>query len=147
MLAMVGGGGPVADKFKLIKEAGFEGVEPMASMDRDEVLKARDAASLEIPSVCCATHWAKPLSDPNPAVREQGLEGLRTALRDAKAYGASSVLFVPAAVNKGISYADAYSRSQAELRKVIPLAEELGVKIAIENVWNNSLLSPLEAAR
>jgi hexulose-6-phosphate isomerase len=56
-------------------------------------------------------------------------------------------LFVPCTVNKEISYADAYTRSQEEIRKAIPLAEELGVKIAIENVWNNFLLSPIEAAR
>jgi sugar phosphate isomerase/epimerase len=65
----------------------------------------------------------------------------------AKRYGASSVLLVPAVVNQDVSYADAYTRSQAEIRQAVPLAEELGVKIAIENVWNHFLLSPLEAAR
>jgi hexulose-6-phosphate isomerase len=45
-----------------------------------------------------------------------------------------------------VSYADAYQRSVAEITKVIPLAESLGVAIAIENVWNQFLLSPLEAA-
>src|SRR5439155_13198554 len=85
------------------------------------------------------------VSDPNPKVREEGLEGLKQALRDAKRYGASSVLFVPAVVNKQVSYADAYRRSQVEIRKAIPLAEELGVKIAIVYVWNHFLLSPLEA--
>jgi hexulose-6-phosphate isomerase len=30
---------------------------------------------------------------------------------------------------------------------VVPLAEELGVRIALENVWNHFLLSPMEAAR
>jgi L-ribulose-5-phosphate 3-epimerase len=68
------------------------------------------------------------------------------ALRDAKAYGAKSVLLVPAVVRKDISYADAYTRSVAEIKKAIPLAESLGVAIAIENVWNGFLLSPLEAA-
>ena len=57
------------------------------------------------------------------------------------------MLLVPAVVNKEIAYDDAYKRSQAEIRKAIPLAEELGVKIACENVWNHFLLSPLEAAR
>jgi hexulose-6-phosphate isomerase len=57
------------------------------------------------------------------------------------------VLLVPAVVNKEISYADAWTRSQTEIRKAIPLAEELGVKIACENVWNQFLMSPLEAAR
>jgi L-ribulose-5-phosphate 3-epimerase len=147
MLPTVPGRGSVTEKFRMIKAAGFDGVEPRGSMNRDEILKARDETGLKIPSVCCLTHWAKPLSDPNPSVRAQGLEGLKTALHDAKVYGASSVLLVPAVVNEHVSYKDAYERSQIEIRKVIPLAEELSVKIAIENVWNKFLLSPLEAAR
>src|SRR5207302_4547696 len=87
------------------------------------------------------------LSDPDPAVRKAGLDGLIQSLRDAKAYGATSVLLVPGVVNKKVSYTDAYTRSQTEIRKAIPVAKELGVKIAIENVWNQFLLSPLEAAR
>lgn len=147
MYSTIGIQGSVMDKLKAVKEAGFEGVEPMSHLDQDEVLRARDATGLECCSVCCGTHWAKPLSDANPAVRQTGLDGLLQSLKDAKRYGATSVLLVPAVVNKQVSYADAYTRSQAEIRKAIPLAEELGVKIAIENVWNQFLLSPLEAAR
>jgi len=147
MYETIGLKGSVAEKFQAVKEAGFEGIEPMGGMNQAEVLKARDATGLKCASVCCHTHWGKPLSDPDPAVREAGLKGLQQSLRDAKAYGASSVLLVPAVVSEKVSYADAYTRSQAEIRKAIPLAEELGVKIAIENVWNGFLLSPLEAAR
>ena len=147
MWGTVGVKGSVLEKMKAIKEAGFDGAEMMSHMNQDEVLRARDEVGLAIPSVCAALHWEKPLSHPDPKVREAGLEGLKQALRDAKRYGASSILFVPAVVNKDISYADAYTRSQAEIRKAVPLAEELGVKIAIENVWNQFLLSPLEAAR
>ena len=147
MLATVPGNLSVMDKFKLIKECGFAGVEPMGSMDRAEVLAARDASGLMIPSVCDAVHWAKPLSDANPSVRATGLDGLKTALQDCKNYGGSSVLLVPAVVNEHVSYADAYARSQGEIRKAIPLAEELGVKIAIENVWNHFFLILLKAAR
>jgi hexulose-6-phosphate isomerase len=147
MYGTVGLKGSVLEKFKAIKEAAFEGVEPMSHMDQDEVVKALEETGLRAASVCCNTHWNKPVSDPNPAVREEGLNGLKRALRDAKRYGASSVLFVAAVVNKDVTYADAYKRSQEEIRKAIPLAEELGVKIAIENVWNHFLLSPLEAAR
>ena len=147
MWGTVGVPGSVLEKMKAIKDAGFEGVEPMGGMNQDEVVKALEATGLKAGSVCCHTHWAKPLSDPNPAVREAGLEGLRLSLRDAKRYGAPAVLLVPAVVSGSISYADAYRRSQEEIKKVVPLAEELGVRIAIENVWNNFLLSPLEAAR
>ena len=147
MYQTIGVKGSVLEKFQAVKEAGFEGIEPMGGMKQEEVLEARDATGLKCPSVCCHSHWDKPLSDPNPAVREAGLKGLQQSLRDAKAYGATSVLLVPAVVSQKVSYGDAYSRSQAEIRKIIPLAEELNVKIAIENVWNGFLLSPLEAAR
>jgi L-ribulose-5-phosphate 3-epimerase len=147
MWGTVGVNGSVLEKMKAVKEAGFEGAEMDSHMDQDEVLRARDAVGLVIPSVCGSQHWSKPLSDPDPKVREAGLEALKQTLRDAKRYGATSILLVPATVNQHVSYTDAYTRSQAEIRKAIPLAEELGVKIAIENVWNQFLLSPLEAAR
>jgi hexulose-6-phosphate isomerase len=136
----------VRDRFQLMRDAGFQGVEVPSAMNQADVLAARDALGLEIPSVVISTHWNFPLSSPNPATRQIGLDGLKQGLRDAKAYGATSVLLVPAVVNKDISYADAYARSIEEIKKALPLAEELGVAIAIENVWNGFLLSPLEAA-
>jgi L-ribulose-5-phosphate 3-epimerase len=147
MFATVGVKGSVLEKFKAIKAAGFAGVEPMSHMNQDEVLKARDEAGLQTPSVCCSTHWTENMASPDAAMRERALAGLKQTLQDAKRYGASSVLFIPAVVSKDVSYAEAYKRSQVEMRKAIPIAEDLGVKIAIENVWNNFLLSPLEAAR
>lgn len=136
----------VQQRFQLLKEAGFDGVEVASAMDQKEVLAARDAVGLEIPSVVISTHWAKPLTHPSESERKVGLEGLLQGLKDAKAYGAKSVLLVPGVVNKDVSYTDAYTRSIAEIKKAIPLAESLGVAIAIENVWNAFLMSPLEAA-
>jgi len=147
MWGTVGVKGSILEKMKAIKEAGFDGTEMMSHMDQDGVVRARDATGLAIPSVCGEHHWGKPLSHPDPQVRAEGLEALKQTLRDAKRYGASSVLLVPAVVSKEVAYDDAYKRSQAEIRKAIPLAEDLGVKIACENVWNQFLLSPLEAAR
>lgn len=147
MFGTVGVKGTVLERFRAVKAAGFEGVEPNGGMDQDEVMKALEETGLQAASVCCHTHWAKPLSDQAPSNRAAGLEGLRQSLRDAKRYGAGSVLLVPAVVNEQVSYAEAWDRSVAEIRKAIPLAEELGVTISIENVWNNFLLSPLEAAR
>jgi L-ribulose-5-phosphate 3-epimerase len=130
-----------------VKEAGFAGIEPMSHMTQSEVLDAFHSTGLKPASVCCSTHWKNPLSDPSADVRKTGLDGLTQALKDAKAYGATSVLLVPAVVNKQVSYDEAYKRSQTEIRKVLPVAQELNVKIAVENVWNQFLLSPLEAAR
>ncbi|MFZ0427206.1 MAG: sugar phosphate isomerase/epimerase family protein [Acidobacteriota bacterium] len=139
----------IRDKFKLLKELGFDGVEldGPSDLDRREVLKARDQEAFPIPSVIDSVHWQKPLSDPDPAVRDAGRKGLEEALRDAQTYGATSVLLVPAVVREEVPYDVAYRRSQDEIRKVLPLAEQLGVKIALENVWNQFLMSPLEMAR
>lgn len=139
----------LVDKFKLLKELGFDGVEPGSPNEysRQEMLEAKEASGLEIPGVVDSVHWDQTLSDPDPKVREQGREGLETAIADAKAYGASTVLLVPAVVNENVSYDDAYRRSQREIRRVLPMARDYGVKIAIENVWNHFLMSPLETAR
>ena len=146
MYGTIGLEGSVLEKFKAIKEAGFAGVEPMSHMKQDEVMKALEETGLKAASVCCATHWDKPLSDPSAGVREIGLAGLKVALQDAKRYGASSVLLVPGVVNKQVSYEDCWNRSIAEIRKAIPVAEEVGVKIAIEDVWNNFITKPEQAA-
>ena len=139
----------IMDKFKLLKDLGFDGVELDSPNDlnRNEVLDARDKVDFPIPGVIDSVHWRKTLSDPDAAVRKEGLEGLKTALRDAKAYGATTVLLVPGVVNATVAYDVAYRRSQAEIRKALPLAEELGVRIAIENVWNYMLMTPMEMAR
>jgi L-ribulose-5-phosphate 3-epimerase len=143
----VGIKGSVLEKFQAIKAAGFDGVEMSSHLNRAEVLAAREATGLVIPSVCNSQHWGKPLSDPDPKVREEGLGALRHALEDAKAYGADTVLLVPGVVSAKVSYQECWDRSAEQIRQAIPLAKDLGVKIAIENVWNSFLLSPLEAAR
>jgi len=135
------------EKCKMLKTAGFDAVEPPSGLDREEMLAAAGEYSLEIPSVVVSTHWANPLSSPDPSVREAGRKGVETTLHDAKAYGASVILLVPAVVNENVSYKEAYERSREEIEKLLPLAEELEIVIAIENVWNHFLLSPLEAAQ
>lgn len=140
-------GKTIAERFEAAKLAGFDGVEVMSHLDRKEILAARDATGLIIPSVCSAMHWKLLLSDPDPKVREEGVAALKVSLEDAKVYGADTVLLVPGRVSEAVSYDDCWNRSAEEIKKVIPLAEKLKVKIAVENVWNNFLLSPMEAAR
>ena len=138
-----------ADKFKLAKECGFEGIEgsPMKDLDAARQLgKLAREAGVPIHSIVYGG-WGAPFSDPDPKVIDKGLAGMETALRSAKALGAETVLLVPAVVNENVGYGDAYKRSQEHIRKLLPLAEQLGIVIAVENVWNKFLLSPLEFAR
>src|SRR4051794_8743923 len=141
--------GPILPHFEMLREAGFEGVELISpsKLDRDEVLRARDKTGLVIHGVSGGRHWRDTLSDPDPAVVDRGLAAIRQEMEDCKAYGGTTVLLVPAVVTKDVGYRDAYTRSQANIRKIIPDAERHGIKIAIEEVWNKFLLSPVEFAR
>jgi hexulose-6-phosphate isomerase len=145
MYGTIGFKGSIMEKLKAVRAAGFEGVEPTSHLPQEEVLRALETTGLKAASVCCSTHWARPLSDPDEAVRRDGREGIIQALKDAKRYGASSILVVPGIVNKHVSYADCFRRSVAEIRRLVPLAQELGVKMAIENVWNDFITKPQQA--
>jgi len=138
-----------AEKFELAKKCGFDGIEasPMNDLDAARRLgRLARQAGVPIHSIVYGG-WGAPFSDPDPKVIKKGLAGMETALRSAKALGADTVLLVPAVVKENVSYDQAYKRSQRHIRKLLPLAEELGVVIAVENVWNKFLLSPLEFAR
>jgi hexulose-6-phosphate isomerase len=145
MYATIGFKGSVLEQFRAVKAAGFEGVEPMSHMKQDEVVKALEETGLKAASVCCNTHWGKPLSHPDAKVRREGLEGLQQALKDAKRYGATSVLLVPGVVNKDVPYDDCFKRSVAVIKQALPVAKDCNVKIAIENVWNNFITKPKQA--
>ncbi|MCZ6836234.1 MAG: sugar phosphate isomerase/epimerase [Planctomycetota bacterium] len=148
-IGMVQGDLSLQAKFQLLMDLGFDGIELDSPNDLDveEVIAARDATNIDIHGVVCSTHWQYPLSHADESVRAKCVAGMTTALHDAKAYGSTSVLLVPAVVNKTISYAQAWDLSIQEIHKLVPLAEELDIQIAFENVWNQFLLSPLEAAR
>ena len=146
MWESIGIGETILEKFRCAKDAGFDGVEVMSHLDRAETLKASEITGMPIASVCGALHWQYPVCDPKPEVREQGIAALTVALEDAAAYSTDTVLFVPGRVNETVSYDECWDRTAEALKKVIPLAEKLQIKIAIENVWNNFLLSPIEAA-
>ena len=136
-----------ADRFKLVRDAGFEVVQALTEPDErkaEEMKAAAAAANIRIDSVMNVDHWQYPLSSSDSVVVEKSLSGMRTSLRNAKLWGSDTVLLVPAVVNAQTSYRDAWTRSQAQIRKLIPLAAELQVVIAIEEVWNKFLLSPLE---
>jgi len=139
-----------AERFTLARQAGFEAVEAQTVNDPSEAeqhKKAAEDVGIRIHSVMNMDHWRYPLSSSDPAIVEKGLEGMRTSFRNAHLWGADTVLLVPATVTPNTRYSDAWTRSQEQIRKLIPLAEEMKVIIAIEEVWNKFLLSPLEFPR
>jgi hexulose-6-phosphate isomerase len=137
----------IADRFKLARDVGFDVVQAPTTPDMhiaEEMKKAADASGVRIDSVMNLDHWQYPLSSADRTVVEKSLAGMRTSLHNAKLWGSDTVLLVPAVLNPQTSYRDAWTRSQKEIRSLLPLAEELKVNIGIEEVWNRFLLSPLE---
>jgi L-ribulose-5-phosphate 3-epimerase len=140
-----------AERFALARECGFEAVEMQTVTKDEEAAEIRDAAKqagLRIHSVMNSDHWRLPLSSSDPAVVSGSVKGMETSLRNAVLWGADTVLLVPAVVDATTSYQDAWTRSQRVIReRLLPMARDMKVTIAVEEVWNKFLLSPLEFAR
>lgn len=137
------------EKFANAARYGFEGVEvgtlrDPAGRQAHKELSARHGVAVS--SVMNSDHWKYPLSDPDPAVRERSLEGVAASIETAAALGGDTVLIVPAVVKPDVPYEAAQERSVESIRKALPLAEERGIVLAVENVWNKFLLSPIEFA-
>ena len=138
------------ERFRLARDTGFDCVEAQTVTDpgvAEEIKKAADDAGVKIHSVMNMAHWEFPLTSTDPAVVTKSIEGMKTSLHNAKLWGAETVLLVPGVVSPQTRYQDAWTRSQRQIRRLIPLASELKVIIAVEEVWNKFLLSPLEFAR
>jgi L-ribulose-5-phosphate 3-epimerase len=139
------------ERFQMAKDAGFDGIEVGTTSDPKVAEEIKDASAktgLKIHSVMNADHWKYPLSSGDPAVVSKSVAGMETSLRNAKLWGADSVLLVPAVVNPETTYKDAWTRSQKVVKeRLLPLATELSVVIGMEEVWNKFLLSPLEMVR
>ncbi|MCE9567517.1 MAG: sugar phosphate isomerase/epimerase [Planctomycetes bacterium] len=141
---MIGIKGTHLEKLELAKKCGFLGVEidSPGTANLDELVKASKETGIAIHGVIDSVHWRDTLSNPDEKIRAKGLDALIGALKDAKTVGADTVLLVPGVVNKDVTYEQCFERSQAEVKKALPTAEKLGVKIAIEVVWNNFITKP-----
>jgi hexulose-6-phosphate isomerase len=137
------------DKFKLVKDAGFDGIEFNSPVDIpvSELLEAKSKTGILLPSVVNKDHWSKPLSDPDPQVRQAIIKSVAQSLQEVKELGGDTVLVVPGVVNEKVSYEQAYNTSLHSIRELIPYVEKTGMQIGLENVWSNFILSPVEAKR
>jgi hexulose-6-phosphate isomerase len=150
LLNMIDEGATVADKFLIARDAGFEAMEvgnTATMQEAEEIARASQAVKLPIHGIMNMEHWKSPLSSPEPGVPERTVESMKMSLDQAKLFGATTVLLVPAVVNPQVRYADAWKRSQDRIRSLIPHAEKNKVVIAVENVWNKFLLSPTDMRR
>lgn len=148
----------LAECFRLVKEAGFDSIEiniaeeGELTPDTDEagvkaLVEVAHGVGLELSSLSTGLGWRYPITSPDEAVRAKGADLIKAQVQAAKWMGVDTILVVPGVVNADIAYDDAYQRASTVLAEVAPYAEERGIAIGVENVWNKFLLSPLEFAR
>jgi len=138
-IGMVGVEGTLTEKFLACKEAGFDGIEmDSPGMDVAATLKAIQESGLPVDGTVCSSHWSIRHTDPNPATRKRALDDLKHALEATKAVGGHTVLLVVGHGNDGPEE-EIWPRSIENIAQALPLAAQLGVYIAIENVWNHFL--------
>lgn len=137
----------ITDKMALAKEAGFDGVEfdntPLDRAQIDEIKKAKADLGLEIPGLVCGSIGRK-CGSLDETERKEAVGQFAQALRDSAELGGTTVLMYPGTVDAGRPYEKVYATLQQSIRELLPIAEDTGVRIACENVWNNIFVSPIE---
>lgn len=150
------------DALQLAREAGYDGIElalaaeglvSLTSSDGEilEVKRQVENAGLAMTSLASGLGWQLPLTSDDESVRTQARDAVKRQLEVAALFEVDTILVVPGVVGTDASPADAvvdygtaYARALEGLRELAPLAEEAGVFIGVENVWNKFLLSPVE---
>jgi hexulose-6-phosphate isomerase len=147
------GGGIAGDKAGMLakltqyKQLGFDGIEGGSPDIKDIPALQAVIAETGVPvhGVVDGVHWGDDhrLSSPNPTARERGVAALIQAIKDSKAIGGSTVLLVPGKVTGPEETHDhVWERSIVEIRKALPAASHLGIRVLIENVWNGFCETP-----
>ncbi len=148
--------------FKLAKDYKFQGIELALSFEgelsikseREDIKRIRELSEglgIEIPSIALGILWQYPLTSNDPKKVEMGKEIVKRGLKIAEELGADTILVVPGIVNipwdknsEIVPYDIAYDRCFSSILELSKYAEEYRVNIALENVWNKFLLSPIE---
>jgi hexulose-6-phosphate isomerase len=153
-------------RIELAAEAGFQGVEVNFESGEEYSLEASDtelsllrksveAAGLRVSATNSREQWKYPITSKEKQTRARGKQVIENLIKAAATLGAGAVLTIPGGVDLGlfaakpeiVRYDEAYKRSLEALRELAHgVAEPHEVYMAIENVWNKFLLSPLEFA-
>ncbi len=146
---------PATEAITTAKQCGFDAFEVCVGIKGPVPLEATqaeisairthaDKAGVHLTSIGSGLGWELPLGAPDRKIRGKAVEAMAKTLQIASWLGVDSVLTVPAVVSPTVSYDVAIESALAGIGEVLPVAERLKVSIAIENVWNKFLLSPVE---
>ncbi|MCH2063697.1 MAG: sugar phosphate isomerase/epimerase [Roseibacillus sp.] len=130
--------------FERLKKLGFDGVESGNAGQAAAYAEATEKTGVMFHGLVCGWHWGgNRLSSPDADARAKGLANMEKDIRNAYRLGGSAVLLVPGKVGgANETHQHVWDRSIAEVRKILPLASRLGIRVLIETVWNGFCESP-----
>lgn len=137
------------ESFELaLRDTGYFSLESSESEVRDVSDQAR-SAGIELVSVCPSPVRGRPkdLMTADNGARAEGIATFKECIRLTKQVGAETILVVLGALTPPLYYDEAYKNALKSMRELAPVAEDAGIKLAIEYVWNKFLLSPMEFAQ
>ena len=153
---------PIAEAMQQAKNFGFDAIElsiasegvlthDITQAQCEDIVSTAEKIGIEISSLASGESWSCSPSANDPKRRAKIIDFTCKALQVTKWLGSDAYLFVPGAVDvfflpeaEVIAYDVCYERATEAVKQILPAAEEAGVVIGIENVWNKFLLSPLE---
>ena len=153
---------PVIEAMQEAKDLGFDAIELAIASEGvlthqatkaqcEDILAKGQQIGIEISSVASGENWFCSPASNNNEVRNKSIDFTHKALQITKWLGTDAYLYIPGAVDvfflpeaEVIPYDVCFERACEAIREILPSAEETGVTICIENVWNKFLLSPLE---
>ena len=153
---------PIKSAMEQASKMGFEGIElgiasqgvlthNTSQAECEEIVREAEKHGLEISGVASGEGWTTSPTANDEDVRLKIIDFTQKALQITHWLGSDAYLFVPGAVEvfflpdaEVIPYDVCYQRASEAISQLVPVAEKLGVAIAVENVWNKFLLSPLE---
>jgi hexulose-6-phosphate isomerase len=142
---MIEGAASALERFQWCQKLGYDGMEPVSPLDAD-LAKVREAAhETGMPvhgMVNQRVNRQLRLASQDEAIRAQGRQLLKQSLRECHACGGDSVLFIPGRVGADGTHDDVWKRSIPEVRRILPLASKLGVRLLVENIWNGFCQKP-----
>ena len=153
---------PIKSAMEQASKMGFEGIElgiasqgvlthNTSQAECEEIVREAEKHGLEISGVASGESWTTSPTANDEDVRLKIIDFTQKALQITHWLGSDAYLFVPGAVEvfflpdaEVIPYDVCYQRASEAISQLVSVAEKLGVAIAVENVWNKFLLSPLE---
>ena len=153
---------PISDAMEQASQLGFDAIElgiasqgvltHQTTQAECEIISEQALQhELEISGVASGESWGCSPTPSDAKVRETILDFTQKALQVTQWLGTDAYLFVPGAVDvfflpeaEVVPYDVCYDRATQAISQLLPTAEKLGVSVAVENVWNKFLLSPLE---